>query len=600
MRRDVLNNIVAAAPGWWGKPHPTVRALVVIALLVAALPAAAQFGMAGPKVEYTIEADKASAAPGDTVRLAIQFKLEHPWHVNSHTPLEEFLIPTELKLGASSAATLARVVYPEHKELTFEFSPTPLAVYEEQFVVGAELTIAADAAPGAAALPLSLYYQACNDKQCAPPKTLELPFTLNIGDSAAATGDGKPLALVAWDTAQAAAPQGAAPEAAAAISSESAGDWRELIGHFRIAGDTGYVSTEDFLAFIAQSQSGDGAPARQGFEGMGIWLIVLSVLGGGFLLNLTPCVLPLIPINIGIIGAGARAGSKARGFALGGMFGLGIALAYGALGLLVVLGLSNAFGAMNATVWFNGGIAALFVVLALGMFDVINIDFSKYQAKFGIRSNQGGSFGIAFAMGVISALLAGACVAPVVIQTIVYAAERYSEGEGVALALPFLLGVGMALPWPFAGAGLSFLPKPGMWMTRVKQAFGVFILGFALYYTSIAWGIYDQRNVDPADVQASVAQADEDGWLTSLEAGLAQAKAENKPVLIDFWATWCKNCLVMNKTVLKEQAVLDALEGFVKIKYQAEDPGASPVKEVWEHFELVGLPAYFILMPEEG
>ena len=48
------------------------------------------------------------------------------------------------------------------------------------------------------------------------------------------------------------------------------------------------------------------------------------------------------------------------------------------------------------------------------------------------------------------------------------------------------------------------------------------------------------------------------------------------------------------------QAVLDALEGFVKIKYQAEDPGTSPVKDVWEHFELVGLPAYFILMPEEG
>ena len=589
----------------WGLPHhldatATVRALLVLALFfAAALPAAAQFGMAGPKVEYTIEADKASVAPGETLRLAIQFKLEHPWHVNSHTPLEEFLIPTELQLGDSPAAALARVVYPEHKELTFEFSPTPLAVYEEQFVVGAELTIAPDAAPGTATLPLSLYYQACNDKQCAPPKTLELPFLLNIGDSAAATGDGKLMALVAWDSAQAAAPQEAdAPETAVAASTESAVDWRESIGHFRIAGDTGYVSTEEFLDFIAQSQTGDGMPARKGFEGMGIWLIVLSVLGGGFLLNLTPCVLPLIPINIGIIGAGARAGSKARGFALGGMFGLGIALAYGALGLLVVLGLSNAFGAMNATVWFNGGIAALFVVLALGMFDVINIDFSKYQAKFGIRSNKGGSFGIAFAMGVISALLAGACVAPVVIQTIVYAAERYAEGEQVALALPFLLGVGMALPWPFAGAGLSFLPKPGMWMTRVKQAFGVFILAFALYYASIAWGIYDQRNVDPADVQASVAQADEDGWLTSLDAALAQAKAENKPVLTDFWATWCKNCLVMNKTVLKEPAVLEALEGFVKIKYQAEDPAASPVKEVWEHFELVGLPAYFILMPE--
>ncbi|MBI1318585.1 MAG: DUF255 domain-containing protein [Candidatus Hydrogenedens sp.] len=584
-------------------PHTRISSIrasrLAFLLALVALPAAAQFGMAGPKVGFTIESDHASAAPGDTVRVAIQFTLEEPWHVNSHTPLEEFLIPTELQLGASPAVSLGSVVYPEHKELTFEFSPTPLAVYEAQFTVGAELVVAADAAPGEVAVPLSLYYQACNDKQCAPPKTLDLPFKLTIGESAATEGDQKLLAQIEWNAA--AATTASADDAAPEVSEGPAtaeGDWRELISHFRIGGQTGYSSTADFLAFIEQSQTGEGGPAQDGFAGKSIWLILLSVFAGGFLLNLTPCVLPLIPINIGIIGAGARAGSKARGFALGAMFGLGIALAYGALGLLVVLGLSNAFGAMNATVWFNGGIAVLFAFLALGMFDVISIDFSRYQAKFGIRSNQGGSFGIAFAMGVISALLAGACVAPVVIQTIIYAAERYAEGVTLALALPFLLGLGMALPWPFAGAGLSFLPKPGGWMTRVKQAFGVFILAFAAYYAYTAWHIYDQQNVDPAEVVASVAHADEEGWVSSLEAGLAQAQAENKPVFIDFWATWCKNCLVMNNTVLKDPEVLQALDGFVKIKFQAENPSASPVKDVWEHFKLVGLPAYFILLPE--
>lgn len=79
---------------------------------------------------------------------------------------------------------------------------------------------------------------------------------------------------------------------------------------------------------------------------------------------------------------------------------------------------------------------------------------------------------------------------------------------------------------------------------------------------------------------------------TSLAAGLAKAKA--KPVLVDFWATWCKNCLLMNNTVLKDEAVLKRLDGFVKIKYQAEDPTASPTKEIWEHFKLVGLPTYVI------
>lgn len=167
----------------------------------------------------------------------------------------------------------------------------------------------------------------------------------------------------------------------------------------------------------------------------------------------------------------------------------------------------------------------------------------------------------------------------------------------IALALPFLLGVGMALPWPFAGAGMSFLPKPGGWMDKVKKGLGVFILLLGLYYLKTAYGIYQERIVDPAAVTASAKEAGEHGWVTSLEAGLRQAKAENKPVLVDFWATWCKNCFYMNNTVLKDEAVLKRLDGFVKIKYQAEDPGTSPTKEVWERFKLVGLPTYIILKP---
>ncbi|HNT89071.1 MAG TPA: thioredoxin family protein, partial [Candidatus Hydrogenedentes bacterium] len=262
--------------------------------------------------------------------------------------------------------------------------------------------------------------------------------------------------------------------------------------------------------------------------------------------------------------------------------------------------LSAVFGAINASPWFNGGIAVLFVVLGLAMFDVIYIDFSKYQAHVGVRRNEKRSFGIAFFMGGVSALLAGACVAPVVIYTIVYAQDLYNTGMTAALLLPFLLGVGMALPWPFAGAGLSFLPKPGAWMERVKQAFGVFILAFAAYYGyHAALGFNDRYFVDRDAVAASVRAADEDGWLSSLEAGLAEARAENKPVLIDFWATWCKNCLAMNTSTLKDARVLERLEGYVKIKYQAENPSAMPAAEVMEYFGAMGLPTYVVLRPAD-
>ena len=85
-------------------------------------------------------------------------------------------------------------------------------------------------------------------------------------------------------------------------------------------------------------------------------------------------------------------------------------------------------------------------------------------------------------MGAVAALLAGACVAPVVIQVVVFSSNLYATGTTAALALPFLLGLGMAIPWPVAGAGIAALPKPGAWMVRIKQVFGVVILGTALYY----------------------------------------------------------------------------------------------------------------------
>lgn len=134
-------------------------------------------------------------------------------------------------------------------------------------------------------------------------------------------------------------------------------------------------------------------------------------------------------------------------------------------------------------------------------------------------------------------------------------------------------------------------------MDMVKKGLGVFILLLGAYYLHSAYTIYRRRNVEPA-VTASAKEAGEHGWETSLAAGLARAKAENKPVLIDFWATWCKNCLIMNNTVLKDADVLKRLNDYVRIKYQAEDPNTSPVKEVWEHFKLVGLPTYLILKPE--
>jgi thiol:disulfide interchange protein len=133
---------------------------------------------------------------------------------------------------------------------------------------------------------------------------------------------------------------------------------------------------------------------------------------------------------------------------------------------------------------------------------------------------------------------------------------------------------------------------------RVKQVFGVLILVMAAYYGYTAYGLLANRWVDSAAVAGSVEEKLKAGWHSSLAEGLAAAKREQKPVLIDMWATWCKNCLTMDKTTLEDRAVLAALDRYVKIKFQAEDPDREPAKSVMRRFDAIGLPTYVIVRPK--
>jgi thioredoxin:protein disulfide reductase len=351
----------------------------------------------------------------------------------------------------------------------------------------------------------------------------------------------------------------------------------------------GYVRTDKFLQFMSDAEAGIKETGM--FEGRGPLAILFLVFIGGLALNLTPCVLPMIPINLAIIGAGAQAGSRLRGLLLGGAYGAAMALVYGAIGTVVIL-TAGSFGAINASPWFNAGIAALFVLLGLAMFDRFTIDFSRFFPTAGTSAKRG-SFALAFGMGAVAALLAGACVAPVVLQVVLFSSDLYARGTSAALALPFLLGLGMALPWPIAGAGLAALPKPGAWMVHVKHAFGVIILATAAYYGHEAYSLFQSAQTTKA-AQSTV----KDGWYQSLPAALAVAKAEGKPVFVDMWATWCKNCYVMDETTFKDDAVRASLDKYVKVKFQAEDPEAEPAKALMERWDTVGLPTYVILEPK--
>lgn len=423
-------------------------------------------------------------------------------------------------------------------------------------------------------------FQACSQDTCFMPQ--EVPFALSgiIGRNGI---EPEPLSRPAKDR-----------------DANRKGNWQKEAQGFRVAGQSsGYMPKGKFLAFLDRVESGRsgsaGPPLLSRLKGHGMVWVVLVILLWGLALNLTPCVLPMIPVNLAIIGAGARAGSRGRGFVLGTVYGAAIAFVYGLLGLLVVL-TGATFGAVNASPWFNLAIAILFVVLALAMFDVFIIDFSRFGAGLG-GGGKSGSMGLALFMGGVSALLAGACVAPAVIAVLLLSAKLYTTGIPAGLALPFVLGLGMALPWPFAGAGIGLLPRPGRWMTYVRNGLGVLILLLAGYYGWTGIQLLNTHGVTPADA-GSVRPAEEDGgWLTSLDDALLASRTTDRPLFIDFWATWCKNCKAMENSTFRNPEVRDRLARYIRLKYQAERPKDPETRAVLSHFQVQGLPTYLVLKP---
>jgi thiol:disulfide interchange protein len=550
-----------------------------------------------PRAEIMPLVELSGAHPGNTLRLALKVSLAEGFHTQSNTPHDSTLIPTTLSIDAPAGVRIDELVFPQAADLKQAGLDALLSVFEHEFAIGVQATIASSTPTGEISIPAHLRYQACDANLCYPPSIADLQWRIAIvpRNRSVSVSDDPTFQSIAFGRGER-PPAVQTPGPGARATPQGSSDVAQL-DDFMVVGTTGYSSAAQFVAFIHDSEQ--GLTGRGMFQGRGPLAILLIVLIGGLALNLTPCVLPMMPINLAIIGAGAQAGSRARGFMLGTAYGSAMAIVYGILGLLVIL-TAGTFGTINASPWFNIGIAVLFVVLGLAMFDLIVIDLSRFGSGFRISEAGRGSFLLASSMGAVAALLAGACVAPVVIQVVLFSSNLYATGTRLALALPFCLGVGMAAPWPIAGAGLASLPKPGPWMIRVKQALGALILVTAAYYSFVAYDLFSSRRADAPVMPSNVQAQFTDGWTRSLSAGLEAARREHKPVLIDMWATWCKNCFVMDRTTLASADVNAAVAAYVKIKYQAERPDESPVKEVMQRFNAVGLPTYVILQPATG
>ena len=346
---------------------------------------------------------------------------------------------------------------------------------------------------------------------------------------------------------------------------------------------SGYMPPKEFIAFL-KGENQNRFPDLSGKSFL--WMMLLIFLGG-IALNLTPCVLPMIPINLAIIGG--RDSSRVRSVLHGLVYGGGMALAYGIMGIVVVMTQST-FGALDSTWYFNGGACIIFLVLGLAMFDVFTLDLSRFRSGRFASFRSAKYIGV-FVMGALTALLAGACVAPVVVAVLIQSGKMYNSGEMGGLFLPFILGLGMALPWPLAAAGLAVLPKPGKWMKYVKYVLGILIISLGFYYGALAW--------ESAARSGEWKDRDSGKRTEELYAQLQQAFKESsrtgKAIFLDFGAFWCKNCVTMEKSVFTDPAVRRELKNFIFVKVDASDIKEPFIESVLKQFDVKGLPSYRIL-----
>lgn len=210
-------------------------------------------------------------------------------------------------------------------------------------------------------------------------------------------------------------------------------------------------------------------------------LAALSAFGAGLLLTFTPCVLPMVPILSSIIVGQGEGLTRVRGGVLSIVYVLGTAATYTVAG--VVAGLTGEqLQAYFQNIWAIGGISLLFVAMALSMFGLYDLQMpSALQSRLeGKTRGMGGSYGMVFFLGALSALIVGACVSPILISVLGVAIAAGDPVLGGLVMFSMALGMGLFLVALGFGAGF-LIPHAGVWMDRVKQGFGVMLLGVAIY-----------------------------------------------------------------------------------------------------------------------
>jgi thiol:disulfide interchange protein DsbD len=522
------------------------------------------------------------ARPGDAALLAVVFDIAPGWHIIADAgqlkPIPGFQpFATRIELVAAAAElTAENPVYPAAQPLKAGFAPGELMVFGGQAAAWIPVRIDPGAAPGVeAAVRLAVAYQACSDQVCRMPQRQTAAAALPIAERGAAVNARHP----------------------------------ELFRAFAGRSPAGGAAGVEFRLFAWSFTLTAGSLA----------LAAMAALGG-LLLNLTPCVLPLIPIKIlGITAAAARRG---RSLALGGATFAGIAAFWLALGGAVSL--ASGFSATNQLFQHPPvplAVGLLIAAMALGMFGAFSVRLPAWVYAF---NPAGDTLPGAFGIGVLAALLSTPCTAPFMGTA---AAWAVGQDPATALATFAAIGAGMGLPYLILAAApglVRWMPRSGPSGELLKQVMGLLMLAAAAYFIGAgasalaaeapdppstlywwpvallaaaagAWaGLRGARlaRTRPAKVLwAAVAllalaaavpagrRLTDSGpvpWIAYTPERMEAAFSRGAPVVLAFTADWCLNCKALEQSVWKDPRLVDLFSRGGAVPVKADLTGDRP------------------------